>query len=207
MKRRPNVRYRAPRTETGNQETSQETTLSDHEILMQGAEAMKRLDSDSLRNLLDETAEKLFEDFGGKSLERRIAQHECSLDVYQQDLDRTMSHPEPDKFRWRIKPAESVRIGREIDAVNKQIIEMRERAWQMAKEMVEELMQQHDRHRYEQKQAEAQTQPATTQPEPQTKAGVAHGQTQPKTTPTQSSAHHETRATQAQPNRSKPVAA
>ncbi|MCA8936056.1 MAG: hypothetical protein KDB68_07605 [Planctomycetes bacterium] len=199
MKRRPNVRYRAPRTQPENQETKP----SDAESPQQNAEPAKHFDSDSLRKLLEETSQRLFEDFGGKSLERRVAQHEASLDVYQQDLDRTMVHNEPDKFRWRIKPAESIRIGREIDALTKQITELRERTWQMAKETVEGFM--YEQHM--QQQAMAETQTAAAQPEAQNEASVAHGQTQPRTTPTESSAHHEAGTMQAPPNRPKPVAA
>ena len=134
---------------------------------------------------------------------RRVAQHEASLDVYQQDFDRTMVHSEPDKFRWRIKPAESIRIGREIDALTKQITELRERTWKMAKETVESFM--YERHMQQHAMTETQT-PAPQPEAPKDEARVARAETERGATPTESSAHHEAGTMQAQPNRPKPVA-
>lgn len=147
MKRKPNVRYRA--AQNNSPEAPQASLLDEATV------AASKLDSASLRKVMNETSEKIFEDIGGKSLERRLAQLERSLDVYDQDLERTMTHEDPDRFRWRIKPAEAVRIGREIDGLRKQITELREGAWKTAGDILKEFMQQPE------------PQAESTQPEPE----------------------------------------
>ena len=130
MKRRPNVRYRKPEQQKQDKPS----------VTAQAGDAVQDLSSDELRETANQAAQKFFEDWGGKSLERRLQQDEKLLDVLEQDIERSLKHPDPDKFRWRVKPSEKIRIGREMDVLTKQIQELREKAWNEAVEMIQYFM-------------------------------------------------------------------
>ena len=58
-------------------------------------------------------AAELFRLRGGEGLKRAQRLLDGTLDVYEQDLQRTRSDNSPEKFRWRVKPAEAMRAMRE----------------------------------------------------------------------------------------------
>lgn len=58
-------------------------------------------------------AAELFRLRGGAAMQRALRMLEGTLDVYEQDLQRARADNAPEKFRWRVKPAEAMRAMRE----------------------------------------------------------------------------------------------
>jgi hypothetical protein len=92
-----------------------------------------------LNQLEGEIARRLFHEKGGDDLLKNLRQISGTLKMYQQDVDRGLENVNPEKFRWRVKPAEAQRLRKEEKQVETELQKLLDECKAEAEKMVRQM--------------------------------------------------------------------